>query len=182
MKIAGIIAGFLVVVVGFLGFVAPKQMVIQKEVVIEKSKDLVFSDLVMMKNHNRWSPWNKKDPNIVINHSDPDGVVGASMSWKGNKEVGEGIQEIKAIKPGERIDYELRFKEPMEDTSQAFLMTEALGPDQTKVTWGMKGETPFPRNIICMLMNLKPQVEKEFEAGLASLKTQLEQSPATATE
>jgi hypothetical protein len=173
----GVVAVLLVATIAVLGAIAPTDLHVEREVVIDKPKDVVFEDLKYVKNHERWSPWFKRDPNLVKAYRGEDGTVGFVNSWSGNDQVGVGEQEIKKIAEGERIDYELRFKKPMEDTSKAYLITEAVGENQTKVKWGMQGKTPFPGNVICMLMNMKQSLAKDFDEGLGMLKTELEKQP-----
>lgn len=162
----------LVVVVLLVAAIAPKEFKIEKEVVINKPVDEVFAYLKIMKNGDQWNPWIKKDPNVIRDFKGTDGTVGFISSWSGNKEVGVGEQEIKNIVKDERIDFELRFKEPMQGTNQGYFVTESLSKNQTKVKWGMTGSTPFPMNIICFFMHGK--VGKEFQQGLDDLKVILE--------
>jgi hypothetical protein len=54
-----------------------------------------------------------------------DGTVELSYLGKYNKEVGIE-QEIKKIKEGEQVDFELRFKVPFESTSKAYMITEVI--------------------------------------------------------
>ena len=166
----GVVLVLLVAVIAVLGAIAPTDLYVEREVVIDQPKDAVFEELKYVKNHDAWSPWFKRDPKMVKKYSGTDGTVGFVSSWSGNKDVGVGEQEITKIVPGERIDYELRFKEPMEETNTAWLSTEAVGADQTKVKWGLKGKTPFPGNVICMLMDLKGQLTADLDEGLAMLK------------
>jgi hypothetical protein len=171
----GAIVGVAVLVIAVLASMAPTDLYVEREVLIEKPKDVVFSDLKLAKNHDHWSPWSKKDPNMVKEYQGEDGTVGFISAWSGNDEVGVGELEIKSIKEGERIDYELRFKKPMEDTSAVWLNTEALDTNQTKVKWGMRGKTPFPGNVICMVMNMKQKLAADLDDGLSMLKKRLEQ-------
>jgi uncharacterized protein YndB with AHSA1/START domain len=173
----GVVAVLLVATIAVLGAIAPTDLHVEREVVIDKPKEVVFEDLKYVKNHERWSPWFKRDPNLAKEYHGEDGTVGFVNSWSGNDQVGVGEQEIKKIAEGERIDYELRFKKPMEDTSTAYLITEAVGEHQTKVKWGMQGKTPFPGNVICMLMNMKQTLAKDFDEGLGMLKAELEKQP-----
>jgi hypothetical protein len=173
----GVAAVLLVATIAVLGAIAPTDLHVEREILIYKPKEVVFEDLKYMKGHDRWSPWFKRDPNMRKEHQGEDGTVGFVSSWSGNDQVGVGEQEITKIADGERIDYELRFKKPMEDTSAAYLITEALDTDQTKVRWGMKGKTPFPGNVICMVMNMKQTLAKDFDEGLAMLKADLEKRP-----
>ena len=173
--------GVLVALFVIVGLIAPKEMKIERTITINKPKDDVFAYLVLLKNQDQWSPWSKKDPAMTKSYKGEDGTVGFVGSWSGNKEVGVGEQEIKKIVPGERIEYELRFKKPMENTSVSYLTTEAIGDKQTKVTWGFEGEHKFPCNVICVAMNMKAKMVSALDEGLASLKTILEkQTPEAA--
>ncbi|WP_413289200.1 SRPBCC family protein [Bdellovibrio sp. HCB337] len=174
MKKVLIALGVIVGVFLILGLIAPSEMNIEREIVIAKPKDVIFAQLKQLKTHNSWSPWAKRDPNIQMEYRGEDGTVGFISAWSGNDDVGVGEQEIKNIIEGERIDLELRFKKPMEDTSAAYLITEAVDATQTKVKWGMKGKYKFPMNVICMLLNLKKVLIKDFDEGLASMKTYME--------
>lgn len=164
----------LVGVIGVLGIVAPKDFQVEREVVINRPKAFVYENLKFIKNHDSWSPWVKRDPQMTKSYKGTDGTVGFIYSWSGNSEVGVGEQEIKKIVEGERIETELRFKEPFEDSSQAYLITETVGENQTKVRWGMVGKSPFPINILCLIMNATKKIGNDFEEGLGSLKTNLE--------
>src|SRR5688572_16407495 len=99
----------IVLLVTFLGVLAPKQFVVEREVLINKPKDFVFAELKQVRNHGNWSPWERKDPNLKKDYKGTDGTVGFVASWAGNKEVGVGEQEITNIIEGQRIDFELRF-------------------------------------------------------------------------
>jgi hypothetical protein len=174
MKKLIIILGILLALIIVAGVIAPTEMKVEREVTINKPKDIVFNYLRMLRNGQAWNPWSRKDPNIKTELKGADGTVGAVYSWVGNKEVGSGEQEIKNISEGSRIDFELRFSAPMTGTSEGYLVTEDLGENQTKVKWGMVGKNPFPFSIICMVLNLKDKLSSEFDQGLATLKSTLE--------
>ena len=89
-----------------------------------------------LKNQDNFSKWAKMDPNLKKNYSGTDGTVGFISKWESqNKEVGKGEQEIKGMKDGEKIDYEIRFIEPFTSTSAAYMTTDAVSGNQTKVKW-----------------------------------------------
>ncbi len=174
MKKLLIVVGVLVAVIAVLGMIAPTEMKIEKEILIEKPKDFVFAELKLLKNHDSWSPWSKLDPNMSHEYRGTDGSIGFVSAWAGNDKVGVGEQELKKIIEGERLEYELRFKEPFEDTSLIYLVTESVSPTQTRVKWGMEGTNKFPRNIFCLVMNLKKMLGDQLNEGLVSLKKNLE--------
>lgn len=111
---------------------------------------------------------------MVKMFSGTDGEVGAISSWKGNKEVGEGEQEIIKIVPGERVEGELRFFKPWKSTSACYLVVDETANRNSKVSWGFTGSNKFPMSIMMLFMNMDKMVGKDFEEGLAALKEKLE--------
>ncbi|MDF0716242.1 SRPBCC family protein [Muricauda sp. 334s03] len=157
-----------------LAVIAPKDYDVSRSIEIHKGKSDVFAYLKSLKKQDEWSPWGKRDPNMEKKFTGTDGEVGAISSWKGNKEVGEGEQEIINIVEGERIDSELRFLKPFKSTSDAYIVTKEVDPNITKVIWGFSGKNKFPMSIMMLFMNMDKAVGKDFEEGLASLKEILE--------
>lgn len=177
-KILAVVGGLivlLIVAVVVLTLVAPQDYRAEREVVINKPKSEVFAYMKMLKNQNDWGPWFKKDPAMKQEYRGTDGTVGFVASWDSTSdEVGAGEQEIKKIAEGERVDTELRFKRPFESKSDAYMITESVGENQTKVKWGFTGTMPRPMNIMLLAMDMDQAVGKDFEEGLASLKAILE--------
>ena len=171
--IALYIVGGIVLLIILLILVAPLDFTMERQVIINKSKDVVFPYLKLLKNQDYWSAWNLKDPNMKQELKGTDGTVGAINAWESkNKNVGIGSQEIKKITEGERIDMELRFKEPMEVVHQAYFIVKSNAQNQTTVSWGFKGKTKRPMNVMFPLM--KGMILKEFDQGLNNLKNILE--------
>ncbi|GGG47363.1 polyketide cyclase [Croceivirga lutea] len=156
-----------------LGIIAPKTYEVSRSIVINKPKDEVFSYLKSLKNQDTWSPWGKRDPNMKKKFTGIDGEVGATSYWNGNKEVGEGEQEITKIVEGERIETELRFLKPFKSTSDAFFYVDEVNGG-TEVVWGFKGNNKFPMSIMMLFMSMDKMIGKDFEEGLSDLKAQLE--------
>lgn len=174
MTLLYILAGIVLLIL-ILAMIAPKSYNVSRSIEIAKPKNEVFENLRFLKNQDAWSPWNKKDPNMEKKFTGTDGEVGATSYWNGNKDVGEGEQELTKIVDGERIESELRFLKPWKSTSDAYLLTEDAGAGNTKVTWGFSGKNKFPTSIFMLFMNMDKAVGGDFEEGLASLKAVLEQ-------
>lgn len=172
-KIAGALAGILLILL-IAGMLSPKDFQIEREIVINKPKAEIFSQLRSLKQHERWNPWLAADPHAVVEYQGADNVVGATSSWKGNKAVGSGEQEIKNIVDGSRIDIELRFHEPIEDINQSYIVTEAIDDTHTLVKWGMTGENQFPGNLIFTTLDLRTKLDGDFGRGLNMLKAEIE--------
>lgn len=171
----GAIIVLAVAVLAVVSFVTPTDFRVERETTINKPKAEVFAYAKMLKNQNEWGPWYKKDPQMKQEHRGTDGQPGFVSYWKGtNDESGEGEQEIKRVVEGERIDTELRFKQPFESRADAFFTTDAVGENQTKVRWGFDGSMPRPLNIMLAVMDMDAAVGKDFEEGLTSLKQIME--------
>lgn len=167
----GIIA-FLLLIALFL----PKKYAVEREIIIDSSKDSVFTYVKYLKNQNDFSVWAKMDPAMKKKFKGTDGTVGAISAWESQDEdVGIGEQEITKITEGERIDFELRFKVPFESTDNAFMITKSISPDQTKVIWGFNGKMPYPMNLMLPIMNMEEMLGKDLETGLKNLKFNLEE-------
>ncbi len=164
----------IVLLILILAMISPKNYNVSRSIEINRPKDEVFAHLKSLKRQNDWSPWAKRDPNMQQKFTGTDGEVGAINYWNGNKQVGEGEQEITKIVEGERVESELRFLKPFKSTSDAYLVTESVGNDKTKVVWGFSGQNKFPMNIMMLFMNMDKAVGKDFEEGLVNLKAILE--------
>ncbi|HNU08415.1 MAG TPA: SRPBCC family protein [Pyrinomonadaceae bacterium] len=175
LKILGGLVVLLVIAVVALIFLSPTDYKVEREVTINKPRTEVFAYAKMIKNQNDWGPWVKKDPNIKLTYKGNDGEPGFTVAWESAMEgVGVGEQEIKKVDADKRIDSELRFKKPFESTSNAYMTMEDAGAGQTKVKWGMSGSMPRPLNLLLFVMDMDKEVGKDFDAGLANLKSIVE--------
>ena len=153
----------------------PKEYAISREITINKPADSVFNYVKYLKNQNEFSVWANIDPKMKSTYTGTDGQVGATSAWESKvKEVGVGEQEITKITEGKRIDFELRFKEPFEDTAVGFMSTDATGNNQTKVKWGINGIIPYPMNIMMPMMKMDEMLGKDLQKGLENLKIKME--------
>jgi hypothetical protein len=63
----------------------------------------------------------------------------------------------------------------MEATDMAYMTTEAIAPNQTKVKWGFTGKMPYPMNLMLVVMDMDKMIGKDLEDGLNNLKVVLEE-------
>lgn len=147
---------------------------VEREITINKPSQEVFSYVKFLKNQDNYSKWAMMDPNMKKEYKGIDGTVGFVSSWDSDKkDVGKGDQEIKKITEGERIDYELRLKS-FGTTEAAYMTTEAVSENQTKVKWGFNGRMSYPMNVTLLFMNMDKMIGKDLETGLSNLKGILE--------
>jgi hypothetical protein len=171
--ILGLVA--IIAIVLIAGFFMPKDYAVKREITINQPKDSVFKFVKFLKNQDKYSVWNKMDPKMKKNFSGVDGTVGFIAGWESKDEnLGIGEQEIMKITEGERIDLELRFKVPFEANDKAYMTTEAVSDNTTKVSWGFDGAMPYPMNIMMPFMNMEKMLGDDLEKGLADLKVVLE--------
>ncbi|WP_339710233.1 SRPBCC family protein [uncultured Kriegella sp.] len=174
MTILIYIIGGITVLIVLLMLIAPKTYHVSRSIIISKPRIEVFKYLKSLKKMDEWSPWATRDPNMKKRFTGIDGEVGAISYWNGNKDVGEGEQEIMKVIDGERIESELRFLKPWKSTSDCYLQVEDEQHGQTKVIWGFMGGNRFPMNIMILFRSMDKMVGKDFEEGLNNMKDVLE--------
>lgn len=169
--------GIIIALLLLIGLFTKKEYQVKKEVTINLPIQQVFDYIKLLKNQDNYSKWNMLDPNMKKSYKGTDGTVGFVSHWESDKEdVGWGEQEIKKIDEGKRIDFELRFIKPFESTSNAFMTTTALSPNQTKVEWGFDGKMVYPTNLFLLFMDMEKMIGDDLQTGLNNLKKLLEQN------
>jgi hypothetical protein len=152
-----------------------KEYSVEKQVTVMKPERVVFDYIKMLKNQDQFSVWSRMDPNMKKTFRGTDGTVGAVSAWDSEKDdVGKGEQEIVKINDGERIDYQLRFIEPFESTSGAYMTTDSIAPNQTLTKWGFNGKMNYPLNLMLLCMDMEGMIGKDLQTGLNHLKSNLE--------
>lgn len=164
----------LVILIGILGMIAPKTLSLERSIDVNVPQKKAYDALKSLKIQNQWSVWGQKDPNQKNEYHGTDGEVGAIHHWAGNKEVGEGEQEIKELHPHELIKTELRFLKPFKATNDAWFKIEEKDANSSQVTWGFSGDMKFPMNVMMLFMNMEKTLGKDFETGLANFKAYVE--------
>ncbi|BAX81501.1 SRPBCC family protein [Labilibaculum antarcticum] len=173
MKILLYILLGLGLLVAIIHFIAPKTYHVERKIVVSANIDTVFKSLCSLKDQQVWSPWGSKDPDMIVEYNGTDGELGSTSHWIGNKEVGEGEQEITKIEPTSYIETELRFLKPFESTSTGFFAIKRVA-EGTEVTWGFKGNNTFPTTLMMVFMNIDKAIGPDFEKGLADFKSFIE--------
>ena len=153
----------------------PTEFMVERKVVIEKPKSEVFQFTQYLKNQDLYSVWANMAPQMKKEFRGEDATVGFVSSWDSeNPEVGKGEQEILAIDGENRIDYQLRFIEPFESTSSAYMVFDMVDSTTTKVLWGFEGAMPYPSNLMLLFVDMDAELGKDLQNGLNNLKEILE--------
>ncbi|GAA5224963.1 SRPBCC family protein [Membranihabitans marinus] len=165
----------LVVIIFVLGAIAPNELKSSRSINIDRPLHDVYEYLSFLKNQDEWAKWNRLDPDMEKKYTGEDGQVGFESYWNSNhKQVGEGIQIIKALEPNHRIDTKLIFLKPFKSEADAYLTCNSINSDETEVTWGFTSPMKRPMNIMMLFVNMEKQIGADFEEGLQRLKTILE--------
>ena len=119
MKLLRNILIVLVAAIALMYFMGAAENNLSRSVNIDAPPAVVFPYLKSLKQTDRWSPWSKRDPNIVNTYEGTDGEVGSINSWVGNDEVGVGSQEVTKIVDNELVETKLKFIKPFESEANA---------------------------------------------------------------
>jgi hypothetical protein len=161
----------LVAVLGLVGFIAsrPADFSISRSQKIHAPPGVVYMFVYDFRNWQRWSPWEKLDPDMKKTFSGPEKGEGASYSWVGNDQVGEGRMTIEKAINSRQLEIRLEFLKPFATTNQTVFTFDKNGPD-TVVKWTMAGKNDFVGKAFSAVMDMDAMVGKDFETGLEALR------------
>lgn len=150
----------------------PADFRITRKTLIDAPPAKVFEQVNDFHAWEDWSPWAKIDPDCKVRYEGAASGVGAVFGWSGNKKVGEGQMTIIESKPSELIRIRLEFFKPFKATNSAEF-TFAPNGSGTEVAWSMAGCNSFMAKGFSLFCNMDKMVGKDFEKGLAQLKTRV---------
>jgi len=170
IAIIGII--FAVVLAGILIFAATKPDIfrVQRSTSINAPPEKIFPLINEFDRWGTWSPYEKRDPAMKRSRSGPSSGKGAVYGWEGNSQIGTGRMEIMEALPPSKIVIKLDFLKPFEAHNTAEFTLEGKG-DTTSVTWAMHGPANYISKLMGVFIGMDSMIGKDFEAGLANLKT-----------
>ena len=152
---------------------------VERNLAMSAPPEAVFAVLNDMHRFHEWSPWQKLDPTMKDTFDGPPTGVGASYSWVGNKDVGEGRMTITEASPPGSLTQKLEFLKPFESTC-AVHFTIAPDGEGSRVTWSIDGNNNYVSKVMCMFVSMDAMMGRDFEAGLAKLKQVAEAEPGQA--
>ena len=163
----------LVAVVLALAARRPTEFAIQRTAQIRATPERIFPHIADFRRWSAWSPWEKIDPTMRKSYSGAPSGVGSVYEWEGNSKVGVGRMELTEVTPPTSATVKLDFLKPFEAHNTA---TFTLAPvrEGTDVTWKMYGPSPFVTKVMGVFFDMDEMVGKDFERGLASLKSVVE--------
>lgn len=174
-----ILIGAAALVVLFILIVAarPADFMVSRSMSMRAPPSALFPLVNDLRNWKGWSPWAMLDPNQQVTISDPSSGTGASHSWNGNKNVGEGKLTIVDSQPEKRVGIKLEFLRPFKCNNDVEFTFDKV-EDETVVTWTMTGRNGLMGKLIGLFMNMDKMCGGQFEEGLTGIRHIAESSAA----
>jgi hypothetical protein len=163
--------GLLVLLLGFLGFVAtrPASYHVERSASIAAPAEVVFSQLDDFRAWGAWSPWERLDPTMNKSFEGPARRVGSSYAWHGNDQVGKGKMTLTERTENRHVGIKLEFIEPFASAATTEFDVAASGPASSRVTWSMDGHSNFMGKLFGMFVDFDTMIGADYEKGLAAL-------------
>jgi uncharacterized protein YndB with AHSA1/START domain len=167
-----VIVLLIVAVVGLLAVASrkPATFRLARATVIAAPPERIFPLLDDFHEWTKWSPWEHRDPNMTRTYTGAIRDVGAKYAWAGNRKAGSGSMEITASRPGSDLTIALHFLKPFEARNSTEFTLRPQG-QTTELTWAMSGDNTFASKVFSVFVSMDKLVGKDFEAGLAALKS-----------
>ena len=164
--LGGVIAALAVLLLGGL-LLSPKYSV-SRSVTVNAPADKIYALVADPRRWKEWSAWNRRDPLMTITYSGAPSGSGAVWAWK-SKSQGDGRMTFTTAEPGKKLGYELYLPD-FGTTSAGVLAMEPAGTG-TRLNWVMHGDMGSNPIYRWLALLMDSMVGKDFEAGLANLKT-----------
>lgn len=172
-KIIAIVAVVLIVAILVIAAIKPDTFRVQRSASINAPPEKIFPLINDFHSFGSWSPYERLDPAMKRTYSGAADGKGAGYDWESNGKAGVGRMEITESSPPSKVTINLDFVKPFETHNIVQFTLDAKG-DSTDVTWAMHGPTPYIAKVMSIFFSMDTMVGKDFETGLANLKTIVE--------
>jgi uncharacterized protein YndB with AHSA1/START domain len=174
LKKAGLWLGLLILGLILFSFLLPSEVSVSRSIVVNAPVDRVFDQINDLRNWEKWSPWKRMDPSMVMTFSNPAVGQNAFYKWESqNKHMAKGTCTLSRVVPNEEIVTALEF-ENRDQSSSTFKF--AHKGDGIEVTWSMHhhvGMMPWSKFGGLMM---RTALKKQFDEGLKGIKFYTEKS------
>ena len=160
IALAALIIGFVLIVA-----LQPTDFRVSRSINIAAPAAAVFEQVIDFHKWDAWSPWAKRDPNMRQTYEGTPAGVGASYSWSGNNEVGEGRMTLTESRPNEMIRVELEFLKPFAATNTTEFQFPAQRQSNGSYLEHVRHQQ-FHGKGFGLFMNMDKLVGADFEKGL----------------
>lgn len=162
--------GVVLLVILILGFIAPKEFSVQRDIDINAPKGLVYESYLNSLEHlYSWATFIEEFDSVRFDGK--PGTVGSLSIWEGGRY--SGSEEIASVLPVHRVEAELRFIEPWESVNKRNFLINGAG-ERSRVTIRYDGHHPFPFNIRLLFTDMNKVMGPDLEVDLMKLKHMVE--------
>lgn len=173
LKLIFILIAVTIFAILILASFKPDSFRIERTTLIQATPEKVFPHINDLRSWAAWSAWEKMDLQMKKTYSANTAGKGATYEWEGNKKVGHGRMTITDSVPDNKVVIQLDFIKPFEAHNTSELTLQAQS-GSTLVTLAMYGPSPFISKLFGVFVNMDKLIGKDFEIGLANLKTVVE--------
>lgn len=164
----------IVVLVIVVGFLLPRQVVVERSLVIDQPADVIFEVMQDLRHFQQWSPWYAANPEAGYRLEGPAAGPGATLVWSDDGGSGAGRLWIVATDRPSRIDMRMELGDSEVET---WFGIEPEGLAQ-RVSWGMQMEVgTFDLTGRYLGLMLPGLVGRSYSDGLERLADYLGQTP-----
>ena len=161
--------GFILLVVLVLGFISPKEFLVERSIEIEAPRSHVYEYIKSLEDLHLWTDLKFEDSTLQIAYHGTPGTVGSRAEWKRVDVIEEGTEEVVRVVPLNRMETNIRMVRPWESLSHAFFSIGG-NDDVCKMTWRFEGHCPFPFNIRHLFIDMDYIQGTAHDASLKKLK------------
>ena len=169
-----VVLAIVIAIVLILAATKPNTFSVQRATTVKAPPERIFPLINDFHQWASWSPYENKDPAMKRSFGGAADGKGAVYGWEGNKNVGSGRMEILDTSKPSKIVIKLDFFTPFEghNTAEFTMLPQGDATNlTTNVTWLMHGPAPFMSKVMQVFMDLDKMIGRDFETGLANLKT-----------
>jgi uncharacterized protein YndB with AHSA1/START domain len=174
LKKIGLWLGLLLLGLILLSFLLPAEVKVKRSILVTAPIDRVFDQVNDLRNWEKWAPWKRMDPTMVMTFSNPPVGQNAFYKWESqNKHMGKGTMTLTHVAMNEEIMTSIDF-DGRDQAAAKFLFTHK--GDDIEVTWSMNHNVGMlPWNKYGGLF-MRSALKKQFDNGLKGLKFYAEKS------
>jgi uncharacterized protein YndB with AHSA1/START domain len=170
MLIAVAVVGIAIIGVLVIAASKPDEFTVQRSRQIAAPAEKIYALIQDFHAWQRWSPYEKKDPDMKREYSGAPSGVGAVYAWDGDKKIGAGRMEIVDAAAPSKVGIRLEFFRPFKGTNAAEFTVQPAG-HSTLVTWTMHGKMNFACKLMSTFMDMDKMCGNDFEAGLVAMQS-----------
>lgn len=161
-----------------LCFFGPSKIKVERSIDIKTTsvEDLQHKLADLKFFHDTWSPWTRRDPNMMTIYTGVCCEAGSTYRWESEIDsVGKGTMTFNKFTP-DSVLLTLNF-DGMGD-NELYYITKPSNDGNINVTWGVIFDIGFFGRVPMMFINMDKMIGPDYERGLAKLKQEIESVPA----